>query len=483
METNRRSCQTNTESVISSCQAKIVVPKSNDTDEFYERARELVEDAGFTGNKADRMLRDTILGGLSDTDLRDKITRKANNDMKLEDVMRIARAEVSTRLAMQAMNTDVKPAVRYLSYDKRHSKGNRVHKGHQNSSQSIQQNGKFQNQQSDKGEICYRCGKGKHQPRQKCGAADVTCNKCGRKGHYARICQSKCQSGSSQGSSGSGAKPKRVNLVQEIPPDSPAYFDENGAPVYQTHMVRFSQPQSIVKSRDDLVIQFPIGTVPGNLDCKIMLQCDTGCDVNCMNEVTFKKLFPDSKLQGDPSILENYGSRVDFIGTSTTFIRWKGQVWKQKFYVTKANQSPNLLCRPACFAMEILKRNFSVQLPKVQLPKENFGAQKPKKGVQDVGNSKDTTDDSASSKKEMPVKGQTSSKLHSIIPESVTERPLTKDIIVEKYKDCFEGLGTFPGEPYRFRLKPDAVPVKHGIRKVPLHLKDAFHQEIKDLVK
>ena len=54
---------------------------------------------------------------------------------------------------------------------------------------------------------------------------------------------------------------------------------------------------------------------------------------------------------------------------------------------------------------------------------------------------------------------------------------------MEKYKDCFEGLGTFPGEPYRFRLKPDAVPAKHGIRKVPLHLKDAFHQEIEDLVK
>ena len=39
-------------------------------DEFYERARELVEDAGFTGGEANRMLRDTILGGLSDTELR-----------------------------------------------------------------------------------------------------------------------------------------------------------------------------------------------------------------------------------------------------------------------------------------------------------------------------------------------------------------------------------------------------------------------------
>ena len=45
--------------------------------------------------------------------------------------------------------------------------------------------GKFQT----KGKICYRCGKGRHQPDQKCGAIDAICNKCGKKGHNAVICQ------------------------------------------------------------------------------------------------------------------------------------------------------------------------------------------------------------------------------------------------------------------------------------------------------
>ena len=40
-----------------------------------------------------------------------------------------------------------------------------------------------------KGKICYRCGKGRHQPDQKCGAIDAICNKCGKKGHFAVICQ------------------------------------------------------------------------------------------------------------------------------------------------------------------------------------------------------------------------------------------------------------------------------------------------------
>ena len=91
-----------------------------------------------------------------------------------------------------------KPTVNYVRYDKkRKSKGNTF--------TSLQQQafGKFHgsgtlpsNSQSDangklqsKSRIGYRCQKGKHQPDQKCAVIDVTCNKCGKKGHYVVICQ------------------------------------------------------------------------------------------------------------------------------------------------------------------------------------------------------------------------------------------------------------------------------------------------------
>ena len=51
------------------------------------------------------------------------------------------------------------------------------------------------------------------------------------------------------------------------------------------------------------------------------------------------------------------------------------------------------------------------------------------------------------------------------------------------YADVFQGLGKFLGEPYKLRLKPDAVPAKHRPRKVPVHLQDAFHEEVERLVK
>ena len=73
--------------------------------------------------------------------------------------------------------------------------------------------------------------------------------------------------------------------------------------------------------------------------------------------------------------------------------------------------------------------------------------------------------------------------MHSINPKSVSKSPLTKEKILEVYADVFKGLGTFPGEPYRFRLKENYVPARHALRKVPIHLQEDFHAEIHDLVK
>ena len=61
---------------------------------------------------------------------------------------------------------------------------------------------------------------------------------------------------------------------------------------------------------------------------------------------------------------------------------------------------------------------------------------------------------------------------------SITDLPLTQEKVESTYADVFQGLGQFPGEPYKLRLKPDAVPAKHRPRKVPVHLQEAFHEEV-----
>ena len=70
------------------------------------------------------------------------------------------------------------------------------------------------------------------------------------------------------------------------------------------------------------------------------------------------------------------------------------------------------------------------------------------------------------------VSGQTKPSL------SIVDLPLPQEKVESTYADVFQGLGQFPGEPYKLRLKPDAVPAKHRPRKVPVHLQDAFHEEV-----
>ena len=41
---------------------------------------------------------------------------------------------------------------------------------------------------------------------------------------------------------------------------------------------------------------------------------------------------------------------------------------------------------------------------------------------------------------------------------SVSRLPLTKQDILSQYSGCFEGIGHFPGDPYKFHLKPDHKP-------------------------
>ena len=59
--------------------------------------------------------------------------------------------------------------------------------------------------------------------------------------------------------------------------------------------------------------------------------------------------------------------------------------------------------------------------------------------------------------------------------------PLTKQDILDIYSDVFTRIGKFPGLPYKFQLKPNAKPTRHAPRKVPIHLQDAFHKEIRNL--
>ena len=212
----------------------------------------------------------------------------------------------------------------------------------------------------------------------------------------------------------------------------------------------------------------------------MLLKADTGANVNLMNRQMFNQLFGEAKvLQLTPIRMGNYGNTaVKVLRMFHAFLRWKDKVYKQLFYVTDCDRSPNLLSRNACYTLGVLKPCYTVE------------------------HSMDSTDSTlsqvtpihASNRDEFPAKSFLHQKMNgtemklsnnsikcSISKGQLQGGPLTKQDILETYADIFTGIGKFPRLPYKFQLKPNAKPTRHASRKVPIHLQDAFHEEIRNL--
>ena len=124
-----------------------------------------------------------------------------------------------------------------------------------------------------------------------------------------------------------------------------------------------------IPEKSKLMLEFPIRLHYKDLNQKVLLKVDTVSNINCISLGTFHRLFPNKQLNRSALLLENYGnSPVSIIGRFTAFIRWKGKVFCQEFHVTKANSSPNLLSRDACFRMEVLQTCFTVTGKEIHPP-------------------------------------------------------------------------------------------------------------------
>ena len=257
------------------------------------------------------------------------------------------------------------------------------------------------------------------------------------------------------------------------------YFDEHGQPVYahalMVHTVRINKKKHL--------IQFPISV---NLEkvrklaegpCPtVLLKANTGADVNLLNSLTFDKIIGD-RLLLQPSTLqmEAYGnSTVSVFEKFYMFLRWKGRIYKQLFYVTTANVSPNLLFRDGCYMLGVLKPCYSVETSKTS----KISSSEPKTDL-------DQQQIHVYSTQHLTKKGTSEEKLSNsmqwfLYKEQLQGVPLKQDIL-RVYSDVFTRIGKFPGHLYKFQLKPNAKPARHTPRRVPIHLQEAFHKEIRNL--
>ena len=569
--------------------------------EFHSHIVKIVKTFQFPCQKAEeRAIRDAIFMGMNSQWARDKAINLMNEEGKELTV-----EFLMNQLAFEDFNTPHKflsqlnssSSMNFAAYDHRQNKGksNRSKctsgkNGVQNKSrvQTSSSNSQLSRKPPGMEGKCMRCGKPEHQPGQKCPAKNAKCKDCYKIGHFYKVCQSK-------------KRAKRANLVQAPPQtEQDTHIDENGVRQPNPPMVNMLKIVNHIGATSGLQekhLKFPINVDPrGPYNHHIVVRVDTGADVNCMNEKTFKKLFPKVKLSVCSDEIQNFGNSVadiSILGQFCTYLQFRGEKYLNTFIVTNANDCPNLLSHGATFRMGVLLPNYTEEnvvkscgenVPNFKYSTSTSTSTGTSSNVfqilQDLWlkqyqesypdslqnesrtshtSTHNTTDATAqlttyfrtiardttgntvqptTSFRTTPTKAMTgrtntfrttpnttqeqinppqvfqdmscNRHLESCIyvhqpmsqvcklgeslalrkvkhllngKTSVSRLPLTKQDILSKYSGCFEGIGHFPGDPYKFHLKPDYKPAQHAPRKVPVHLETAFKEEIKSLVK
>ena len=420
-------------------------------------------------------------------------------------MIEILQLEDSTRQTLSEM-TSTTQKIHYASYEKKKGTGKKQ-KFQSNSYVSSSSSSRQKQDSTSFQKLCYRCKKSFTKGHEKvCKALNAKCNACGIVGHFEVACK---KSGNfPQKSSSKFQKPGstgRMNIASAV--EEPAlqadFFNEKG-------LLKEYQPKSMhvlsgTSNDKPIMIEFGCGLTPLSFDRKLTLQADTGADANAINKKTFNEVFPDVELEESTYVLQNFDKRlIKPIGSFRCFLRWKGHKYRVKFEVMGID-TPNLLSRETTFLMGILKKCLSVEKapnkPNNQISLTSVSGHSvllteedplmPTEGV--FGHSVQLTEENSLMSMEdrsqmncasIPNTAESpeSSSDHIVGSNnpslSITDLPLTQERVESTYADVFQGLGKFPGEPYKLRLKPDAVPAKHRPRKVPVHLQDAFHEEV-----
>ena len=164
--------------------------------------------------------------------------------------------------------------------------------------------------------------------------------------------------------------------------------------------------------------------------------------------------------------METYGnSTVALLGKFYAFLRWKGRIYRQLFYVTTANASPNLLSRDGCYTLGVLKPCYSVETSRSSSRFQGKPQVKPTQPKTNLNKSKMHGNPSHHLGNEGIEEEKLShSTQWSLYKEQLQGVPLKKQDILRVYSDVFTRIGKFSGLPYKFQLKPNAKPARHAPR-------------------
>ena len=309
--------------------------------EFHSHILKIVKRCQFPHQEAEeRAVRDTIFMGMNSQQVRDK----AINLMNEEEGKRVTVEFLLNHLAVEDGNTqhkflsqlDSNSSVNMIAYNRRQNRGKSNKAKQPNGRNGAQNKTRVQTSSSTvqpsrkppgmEGK-CMRCGKPEHTQGQKCAAKNAKCKECHKIGHFYKVGQFK-------------KRTRRANLAQATPQaeqdtyyhpeaEQDTHIDECGIRQPNPPMVNMLKLVNHIGTTSGSLekhLKFPIDVDPrGPYKNHLIVRVDTGADVNCMNEKTFRRLFPKLKLSVCPYEIQNFGNLtadISILGQFRTYLQF-----------------------------------------------------------------------------------------------------------------------------------------------------------------
>ena len=302
--------------------------------EFHSHIVKIAKRCKFPNPEAEeRAIRDAIFLGMNSQWARDKAINLMNEEAKeltvefLMNQLAIEDCNAQHKILSQLNSSS---SVNFAAYDHRQNKG-KSNKSECTSGKNVGQNNSGAQVSSNHSQPsrkppgmegkCMRCGKPEHQPGQKCAAKNAKCKECHKIGCFHKVCQSR-------------KRGRRAHPVQTAPPqtEQDTHINENGVRQPNPPMVNMLKIVNHIgatKGSQEKHLKFPNDVDPrGPYKHHLVVRVDTGIDVNCMNEKTFKRLFPKVKLSVCPHKIQNFGNSVtdiSILGQFHTYLQFRGE--------------------------------------------------------------------------------------------------------------------------------------------------------------
>ena len=304
---------------------------------------------------------------------------------------------------------------------------------------------------------CSKCGDTRHAKGFSCPARKYQCKACKKYGHFTNLCFSKQKKTAYQ------ITAEEIDNDSESNTEEETYSDDSFVLYQMRAQINLSRAQNKVPKKTHLIANLPYRLKQYQTHHKYLrIRLDTCADVNIMPKSVYQMMFNDPEVQqlapNDISLGVYTDHQVHILGKCNFYMLHPDtkKPHMVTFYVA-SNEGSVLLSCTTLLALDLIQTRPRLDYlpPRAKL-------------ITSAADHSDITKQTAHQTKALM-------KPKEPIPMKIVTK---KADIKEQYADVFEGVGCFPGPPYHIQLDPKIPPKQTPVRPVPVHLKEAFKQEL-----